>query len=217
MSVEEAANPIVEFFHKLLGRNLWIVPTAISLSSWYIYNQDTSRWYLLFSAILFGIITVLYGIVCVLSFIKRLFLMFVNEKEEKEQRRKQIEAANNTEKGKKEKYASYIWKFVCHAKPDSIYVASLLLSCEMLNGDKYIRYVPFPESNKRDSEEELRFNAFAEICCYFTYNDSKYCNTLSLIERDQCREGIYYKIDPFFYSLLENYISTNKWEKIPYN
>lgn len=213
MNVEDAANPIVEFFHKLLGRNLWILPTALSISSWFIYNQDESRWYMLFCAILFGLITILYIIVCICSFIHRIYVRYCEEKEAEEIRIKKVEAAKVKQREDNEQYASYIWKLVCHADADSISVATLLLSCEMLDNDRHIRFVPFPKNNNRNSDEQIKLNAFCEISSYFSYYNSSY-STIELIKREQCREGIYFHIEPYFYLLLENYLNNNQWEKV---
>lgn len=31
---EDSINPIINFFHKLLGNNLWILPAALAFASW---------------------------------------------------------------------------------------------------------------------------------------------------------------------------------------
>lgn len=213
MNVEDTANPIVEFFHKLLGRNLWILPTALSISSWFIYNKDESHWYMLFSAIFFGLITVLYIIVCIFSFIRRIYVSHCEEKEAEKFRLKEVEVAKVKQRKENEQYASYIWKLVSHAESDSISVATLLFSCEMLDNDRHIRFAPFPKNNNRNSDEQIKINAFCEISNYFSYNNSSY-SSIELIKREQCREGIYFHIEPYFYLLLENYLKNNRWEKV---
>ena len=34
---EDTINPIINFLHKLLGKNLWILPVVLAFSSGYIY------------------------------------------------------------------------------------------------------------------------------------------------------------------------------------
>lgn len=57
---EDTINPIINFLHKLLGKNLWILPVALAFSSGYIYLYVNNTWWLLYIAIICSLISILY-------------------------------------------------------------------------------------------------------------------------------------------------------------
>lgn len=56
---EDTINSIINFLHKLLGKNLWILPVALAFSSWYIYLYVNNTWWLLYIAIICSLISIL--------------------------------------------------------------------------------------------------------------------------------------------------------------
>lgn len=211
MSTEESINPIVEFFHKFLGGNLWILPLALTISSWIMYEKDNERWYFLFSAILFGIVTVLYLLVQLFLFLKKVYINHLRNVALREKQIKDTEVAKANEHLQKTKHASQIWKLVAHADKSKIEIASKMLSLEMFEENERIRFVPMPPNGF--GPEHTIVQAFYHVSEYFRFQ-KQYYSKIVLIEREQTREGYYFYIEPYFYLLLKNFAEVGKWEKV---
>lgn len=211
MSIEDAVNPIVDFINRLLGHHLWIVPIAISATSWLVYRIDESRWYLLYIAILFGIITVLYVLSQLYSLIANCISEHKQKKKAEEKKAKEAECARNNERRCREERATQIWKLVCHAKIDMVDAATHFLGLEVFDENKYVRYLAFPKGG--DYQGSKLFDAFCQVAEYFEY-PVPYSSPFSLIQLERCKEGVYFYFNEYFYSLLENYSRTKEWKKL---
>lgn len=207
MSIEEAINPVVDFFHKLLGRHLWIVPTAISATSWIVYKIDETKWYLLYMAILFGLITGLYIMAQLFALIKNGISKIISKRKTKRRKLKEAECVRSNEIRRREEHASIIWKLVCHTDKEILDAALHFLDLEIFDGNKYIRYLPLPKNE--DYQGRRVYDAFNQIADHFYYPSHA-----TLVERERSKEGLYFQIESYFYSLLESYATTKTWKKL---
>lgn len=140
MSIDEdTINPIINFFHKLLGNNLWIIPVSVGIASWCIYCIYPDKWIVLYVAITCSVIAVLHICSNLCLWIKKTIKKHKEKAVAKElaiHRREQEFAANER---RNLEYASAIWKLVAHIDNNLIEAATMFLSLEIHDEDKHVR------------------------------------------------------------------------------
>ena len=208
---EETINPIINFFHKLLGNNLWILPVAVTIASWYIFYLHQDKWIMLYIAIICSLIAILHIFSRIFIWIRNAIkkhLHNIKVRDALENRAKQDQAENER---KNREHAAYIWKLVGHLDKDLIMGATLFLTLEIHDDDKHIRFVKIPK--KQLSEEDKRFRLYFDIIEKLTFNDS-YGSFIKLIIEERVNDIMYFYIEPYFFNLIENFQLTQKWIKI---
>lgn len=208
---EETINPIINFFHKLLGNNLWILPVAVAIASWYIFYLHQDKWIMLYIAIICSLIAILHIFSRIFVFISNII----------KRHRSNIKALNDSEKRAKQaqvydekqarEHATTIWKYVAHLDTDLIMAATLFLSIEIHDEDKHIRFVKIPKD--LFSDEGKLYQLYLEIIGKITFQN--YNGTIvRLIDFERYNDIMYFYIEPYFFSLIENFQITKKWVKI---
>lgn len=214
MSLEEdSISPIINFLHKLLGSNLWILPISFAIGSWSLFLHRPDIWWLLYIAIICTIIFVLHIFSIIYIKIKNAFKkkqdkLFAKEYAIKKELQEKAEAEQ-----RKQKHANKIWKCVAHLDNDLISASMLFLQLNIHDDDKYLRYVKIPENSYGD--EYKLFQCYIKIIESFTfYFESGY--RIKLIEEEKINDIMYFKIDRYFYNLLYSFKETGVWRKIEY-
>lgn len=209
--VEESITPIISFLHKLLGNNLWILPVAFAIGSWCMYYLYPEKWLLLYTAIVCSIIAILLIFIRIFVFITNIIKRHrsnIKAREDSEKRAKQAQVYD--EKQARE-HATTIWKYVAHLDTDLIMAATLFLSIEIHDEDKHIRFVKIPKD--LFSDEGKLYQLYLEIIGKLTFQN--YNGTIvRLIDFERFNDIMYFDIDPYFFSLIENFQITKKWVKV---
>lgn len=212
MSLEEdSISPIINFLHKLLGSNLWILPISFAIGSWSLFLHRPDIWWLLYIAIICTIIFVLHIFSIIYIKIKNAFKkkqdkLFAKEYAIKKELQEKAEAEQ-----RKQKYANKIWKCVAHLDKDLISASMLFLQLDIHDDDKYTRYVKIP-TNGSSKEHEL-YQACLAIVNELTFQKN-IGYPVRMIEYEQVNQIVYFYIEPYFFSLVENYKTTAKWTKV---
>lgn len=212
MSLEEdSISPIINFLHKLLGSNLWILPISFAIGSWSLFLHRPDIWWLLYIAIICTIIFVLHIFSIIYIKIKNAFKkkqdkLFAKEYAIKKELQEKAEAEQ-----RKQKHANKIWKCVAHLDNDLISASMLFLQLNIHDDDKYTRYVKIP-TNGSSKEHEL-YQACLVIVNELTFQKN-IGYPVRMIEYEQVNQIVYFYIEPYFFSLVENYKTTAKWTKV---
>ena len=212
MSLEEdSISPIINFLHKLLGSNLWILPISFAIGSWSLFLHRPDIWWLLYIAIICTIIFVLHIFSIIYIKIKNAFKkkqdkLFAKEYAIKKELQEKAEAEQ-----RKQKHANKIWKCVAHLDNDLISASMLFLQLNIHDDDKYTRYVKIP-TNGSYKEHEL-YQACLAIVNELTFQKN-IDYPVRMIEYEQVNQIVYFYIEPYFFSLVENYKTTAKWTKV---
>ncbi len=212
MNIEEdSLNPIITFFHKLLGNDLWIIPISVAIASWIIFYFYPEKWIVLYVGIICSLIAILHICSSIFVWIKNVIRNRKNEKDAKEKSIKKREQEKAAIERKKLEHASAIWKLVAHLDNDLIWGATLFLALEIHDGDKNIRFVKIP--TEQFSEESKRYNFYFSIIEKLTFSNG-YNSSLKMIRSERVNDIMYFHFEPYFLSLLENFYATQKWIKI---
>lgn len=207
---EDTLNPIVTFLHKLLGNNLWILPTALAVTSWIMWFIEGSNWFLAI-AILSSTISILYICTVIYTSIKSKIISRKEAKAATKHRQREEAEKVLEEENRERKHASKVWKLVAHTKMEAIDLAAFLLSLEIHDGQECLRFCPIRTT---DNYEKQRLQwQLTNLHLHFEYNSPNYAH-IKLIQVEQFPDVIYFNIEPYFYKLLKHYVDTKKWEKI---
>lgn len=212
MSLEEdTINPIINFFHKLLGTNLWILPVSVAVSSWILYYIYPNIWWHLYIAMICSSIAFLH--LCSISFvgIKKAIKRHKCKKAEERMAMKKSEQERVENERRKREHANTIWKYVAHLDKDLISATCCFLQLDIHDEDKHIRFVKIPNEDFSDKVKlyRLYFRIIEELTFKCGYNSS-----IKMIDYERVNDVMYFQIEPYFYTLLENYESTKKWNKL---
>ena len=93
-----------------------------------------------------------------------------------------------------------------HTQSDSTF-----FDLEIFDNNKYIRFLAFPKDG--DYQGRKLYDMFYHIAEHFRYQ-MQYTSDFSLIKMERCKEGVYFHIDSYLYSLLENFATTKEWKKL---
>lgn len=205
---EDFATAIVSFFHKFLGKKLWIVPLALAIGLWSAWFYGKKDWYIFSSAIFFSAIIGLFFITILYSLIALGINKIIQHYKNKNQERTNSLNLEKRRKNKENEHANRVWKLVAHSELDYIKIASYILSLEKHDDNDYVRFFKSP---KPFSNEEKMFNAIYGIQNYFNFQG------YPLLKIEQTLGGIYITIDPYFYKLLDQFNQREEWKKIEIN
>ena len=208
---EDTINPIINFLHKLLGKNLWILPVALAFSSGYIYLYVNNTWWLLYIAIICSLISILYFLSISFVVVKNTIKHYNDKKAADKAFEKKQAQEKDAKEQKVQEHNNIIWKFVAHLDSDLITAATLFLQLDIHDDDKYTRYVKIP-TNGSYKEHEL-YQACLAIVNELTFQKN-IDYPVRMIEYEQVNQIVYFYIEPYFFSLVENYKTTAKWTKV---
>lgn len=207
---EEAINPIVNFFHKLLGNHLWILPAALGVTGWIMWGINGSDIYL-FIAILCSAIIVLYIITLIFAGIRKVVKSYNKKKVAKKTRELQEKQRQLDITNKEQHHASRIWRLVAHTDIEFVKGASVVLDFGIHDNNECLRFLQIPKNADRTWHSGL--NGLSTIASHFQYNLG-YGNQIKLIEIIQQKDVIYIQIEEYFYRLIKNFVDTGKWVKL---
>lgn len=208
---EETINPIINFLHKLLGNNLWILPIAIAIASWCVFYLYQDKWIVLYIAIICSLISILYIFSRIFIWIKDIITkhkMKIEEREAFVMRAKQAQAENERQN---REHAASIWKLVGHLDIDLIKAATVFLTLKIHDEDKYVRFIKIPKDH--GSEEYKLYDLLFGIIGKLTFQGN-YGTPFKLINEERIKDIMYFHIDSYFFSLIENFKSTGNWIKL---
>ena len=208
---EDSINPIINFFHKLLGNNLWILPAALAFASWIVWFIDGSNLYL-FTAILCSAIIFLYISTLIYAGIQRAIKSHKTKTIAKRTRELQEKQKQLDLKNEENRHASRIWKLVAHTNLEFVKGAMVLLNFGIHDEDECLRFIQIPQNNS-DSTWYKGLQGISKIAAHFEYNLG-YGNHVKLIDIIQQKDVIYIQIEAYFYKLLKHFADTENWEKI---
>ena len=208
--IKDTVLAIWEFLSKIVGDQHWIYVISLCMVSWLGYYLSNSFWFLLF-AVFFSLILILtistaiyFRIANRISNIKNKKRIIAKQYQDKLLQEKQTHE-------EEQKHASLIWHYVGHFKKDKIETAAIFLMFPIHDNNKYIRFIEKPDSRdwKRNDDYWKLYNVVPRF-----HFQRQYYQELCLLNRLDIEEGFYVEIEPYFYSLLENYKKNNKWEKL---
>lgn len=208
---EEIINPLINFFHKLLGDNLWILPIAVAIASWCIFYLHQDKWIILYIAIICSLIAILHIFSRIFMWIRNAFIRYQSNVKTREAAAKRAKQAQADNERTNREHADTIWKLVGHLDTDLIRATTLFLSLEIHDGDKLIRFVKIPKD--QFSEEGKRYRLYFNIIRKLTFQNG-YSSSFKLINEERVKDIMYFYIEPYFFNLIENFQSTQKWIKI---
>ncbi len=208
---EETLSPIIKFFHKLLGNNLWILPVAVAIASWCIFYLYQDNWIILYIAIICSLIVVLHIFSCIFIWIRNAFRSHRSNVEARETAAKRAKQAQADNERRSREHADAIWKLVGHLDTDLIWAATLFLSLDIHDDDKLIRFVKIPIDNF--SEDGKRYRLYFEIIHKLTFSN-EYGSSFKLINDERVNDIMYFHIEPYFFSLIESFQTTQNWTKV---
>lgn len=208
--IKDAVLAAWEFLSKIVGNNHWIYLFSFCVVAWIGFVLSNSFWFLLI-AIFFSLIILLTMIMaCYIKITKR--IATVKKKKRDLEQQKQANLWQEQQHRERElKHASLIWQYVGHFKKDKIEKASYFLTCPIHDNNKFMRFVEKPDRDDYKGNE-LYWHLYNSIQSYRFHR--KYYQELSLLNKMDIPEGFYVEIEPYFYSLLENYLKTGEWVKL---
>ncbi len=111
----------------------------------------------------------------------------------------------------KREHANTIWKYVAHLDKEFISAACCFLQLDIHDEDKHIRFIKIQKEDFSDKAKLYRvyFRIIDELTFRCGYNSS-----IKLINYERVNDIMYFHIESYFYTLLENYESTKKWNKL---
>lgn len=208
---EDSINPIISFLHKLLGNNLWILPVSIAIASWCIFYFHQDKWIILYIAIICSLIAILHIFSRIFMWIRNMFIRLQSDVKTREAAAKRAKQAQADNERKNREHADTIWKLVGHLDTDLIWATTLFLSLEIHDDDKLIRFVKIPKDHF--SDEGKHYHLYFEIIQKLTFSNG-YGSSFKLINEERVNDIMYFYIEPYFFKLIENFQSTQKWIKV---
>lgn len=208
---KDVITSVVSFLHKLLGHNLWILPVAIAIASWYLYFYVLNHWGILYAALICSLITILLIVYNLYAALKNAIKRRKRRKAEELAQINKIEREKALAEREKNEYIDFIWKYIAHIDADLVSKTTSFLDLDIHDGNQRIRFIKLPDNCSYS--EQKKIDDYKDLCRKFTFvNPSE--TTLELIEYEYLNNVIYFYIEPYFHALLENFRKTNRWEKI---
>ena len=190
-------------------KDKWIVWIVISITSGVGFYFSHNLWFLIIttaatSFIVLNIVRVIYRECCL--YFSKIRLDWKNKRVAKITEIKRQE----TQEKLRIEHETLVWKIVKHANKNHIENLCDLLHYEMFDDNKLIRYVPFYSD---DYSQRCELSSLQNSIRYFHH----ICNNgrrSGLLEEERILDGVYITIEPYFYTLLENYSRTKIWERV---
>ena len=110
-----------------------------------------------------------------------------------------------------QQHSSLIWHYVGYFDKVKIEAATVFLTFQIHDGNKYVRFIKRPNDN--DYKATDAYWKLYNIVEEYQFN-RPYYNKLALLDKTVINEGFYVEIESYFYSLLDNYLKNGKWEKL---
>lgn len=208
--IKDTIDAIIGFLSRVVGNHHWIYLVSLCLVCWCGFYLSNSLWFLLSSLFL--------SLILVISFLVTIYHIVAKQisKSRTKKRVKEQEHQNELLKEKQKvelvkQHASLIWHYVGYFDKVKIEDATVFLTFQIHDGNKYVRFIKRPNVDDYKGTDEY-WRLYNRIGKY-QFNRPHY-NKLSLLDKTDIYEGFYVKIEPYFYSLLENYLKNGKWEKL---
>ncbi len=208
--IKDTVDAIIGFLSKIVGNQHWIYLVSLCLVCWYGFYISNSFWFLL-SSLFLSLILVISFLVTIYNIVAKQISNYRTKKRVKEQKH-QNELLQKKQKSEQEQqHASLIWHYVGYFDKVKIEAATVFLTFPIHDGNKYIRFIKRPNDN--DYKGKDAYWKLYNIIGKYQFN-RPYYNKLFLLDKTDIYEGFYVEIEPYFYSLLENYLKNDNWEKL---
>lgn len=208
--IKDTIDAIIGFLSKIVGNQHWIYLVSLCLVCWYGFYLSNSFWFLL-SSIFLSLIIVISFLVSIYHIITKHISKHRTKKRVKEQKYQNELLQEKQKKEQAQKHASLVWHYVGYFDKEKIEAATVFLTFKIHDGNKYVRFIKRPPETDYKANE-LYWKLYNIIHMY-QFNRPHY-NRLALLDKTDINEGFYVEIEPYFYSLLENYLENGKWEKL---
>lgn len=196
--MSELGDNISALLKLLIGKDGWIIWTAASIVSWWIFTADR--------ILIFFYIALFCSIVILLKICNAIYNSFIKLRAKHLARIEveQIEAKRVNDIRKKELfYNKIIWQHFYIADKKYLDFALKLLDYDKIPQFEYSRFI------KRDLiNSELESEIWSTICNLRVQQE--YYQQYDLIKEDRKPEGIILNFDSYFYSLLLHYKQTGE-------
>lgn len=196
--MSELSDNISALLKVLIGKDGWIIWTAASIVSWWIFTADR--------IIIFFYIALFCSIVILLKICNAIYNSFIKLRAKHLARIEveQIEAKRVNDIRKKELfYNKIIWQHFYIADKKYLDFALKLLDYDKIPQFEYSRFI------KRDLiNSELESEIWSTICNLRVQQE--YYQQYDLIKEERKPEGIILNFDSYFYSLLLHYKQTGE-------
>lgn len=196
--MSELGDNISALLKLLIGKDGWIIWTAASIVSWWIFTADR--------ILIFFYIALFCSIVILLKICNAIYNSFIKLRAKHLARIEveQIEAKRVNDIRKKELfYNKIIWQHFYIANKKYLDFALKLLDYDKIPQFEYSRFI------KRDLiNSELESEIWSTICNLRVQQE--YYQQYDLIKEDRKPEGIILNFDSYFYSLLLHYKQTGE-------
>lgn len=196
--MSELGDNISALLKLLIGKDGWIIWTAASIVSWWIFTADR--------IIIFFYIALFCSIVILLKICNAIYNSFIKLRAKHLARIEveQIEAKRVNDIRKKELfYNKIIWQHFYIADKKYLDFALKLLDYDKIPQFEYSRFI------KRDLiNSELESEIWSTICNLRVQQE--YYQQYDLIKEERKPEGIILNFDSYFYSLLLHYKQTGE-------
>lgn len=208
--IKDTVDAIICFLSKIVGNQHWIYVISLCLVCWYGFYLSNSFGFLLFSLFL-SLILVISFLVTIYHIVSKQISKHRTKKRVKEQEHQNELLQKKQKIEQAQQHASLIWRFVGYFDKVKIEAATIFLSFQIHDGNKYVRFIKRPNDN--DYKAKDTYWKLYNIIREYQF-DRPYHNKLALLDKTDINEGFYVEFEPYFYSLLENYSKNSKWEKL---
>lgn len=208
--IKDTVDAVIGFLSKIVGNQHWVYLFSLCLVCWYGFYLSNSFWFLL-SSIFLSLILVISFMVTIYNVVAKHISNYRNKKRVKEQKHQNELLQKKQKIEQAQQHASLIWHYVGYFDKVKIDRAISFLTFPIHDNNKYVRFIRRPHDNDFERYDEYwkLYNSIAK----YQFGRQHY-NKLALLDKTEINEGFYVKFEPYFYSLLENYLQNNKWEKL---
>ena len=208
--IKDTVDAIIGFLSRVVGNHHWIYLVSFCLVCWCGFYLSNSFWFLL-SSLFLSLILVISFLVTIYNVVAKQISNYKNQKRVKEQKHQNELLQIKQKIEQEQQHASLIWHYVGYFDKAKIEDATVFLTFQIHDGNKYFLFIKRP--NAYDYKETDQYWRLYNSIGNYQFNRPHY-NKLSLLDKADIYEGFYVRIEPYFYSLLENYLKNGKWEKL---
>lgn len=209
-NIKDTVDAIIDFLSRIVGNHHWIYLISFCLVCWYGFYRSNSFWFLL-SSLFLSLILILSFLVIIYHIVAKQISKYRTKKYVKKQEHQNELLKEKQKIEQEQQHASLIWHYVGYFDKKKIEAATVFLTFQIHDGNKYVRFIKRP--NDDDYKEKNQYWELYRSIGNYQFNRPHY-NKLSLLGKTDIYEGFYVRIEPYFYSLLENYLKNGKWEKL---